>query len=168
MGAKGGSNEGPGVWRQALLISMLDDLLMVEVSCVHPAGQTARKKASEQEGAAAAARDKRKRKDHAQDGTPGNTFVPFSIESYGRLGVEADKLLKDLATEAASTGAWERDVFLHWIRKEISVGLIRGNARIFRGCWLLNSRKRAALPERGRHSCSRYPGPSFRTQLMRM
>ena len=43
--------------------------------------------------------------------------MPFSIEPYGRLGVEADKLLKDLATWAASTGAWERDVFLHWIRK---------------------------------------------------
>ena len=58
-----------------------------------------------QEGTAAAARDKRKRRDHAHDGTPGYTFVPFSIESYGRLGVEADKLLKDWATWAASTGA---------------------------------------------------------------
>ena len=54
--------------------------------------------------------------------------MPFSSESYGRIGGEADKLLKDLAT---STGAWERDVFLHWVRQEISVSFIRRNARIF-------------------------------------
>jgi hypothetical protein len=118
--------------RGDVLISMLDDLLMVDVSIVHPAGATARKKASEQPGAAAAERDKRKRKDHGADGTPGYEFVPFSIESYGRLGLEADKLLKDIATEAASTGAWEMEVFLHWMRKEVSLSLIRGNARIFR------------------------------------
>ena len=56
--------------RGDVLISMLDDLLMVDVSCIHPAGQKACKKASEQRGAAAAARDNRKRKDHAHDGTP--------------------------------------------------------------------------------------------------
>jgi hypothetical protein len=123
--------------RGDILISMLDDLLMVDISCVHPAGETMRGKASKQAGAAATARDKAKRWDHAKDGTPGYTFVPFSIETYGQLGVEADKLLKDLASEAASTGVWERDVFLHWIRKEISLSLIRGNAKIFKrfvGC----------------------------------
>jgi hypothetical protein len=120
-----------------ILISMLDDLLMVDTSCVHPAGATMRGKASKQAAAAATARDKAKRRDHAKDGTPGYTFVPFSTETYGRLGVEAEGLLKDLATKAASTGVWERDVFLHWIRKEISLSLIRGNAKIFKrfvGC----------------------------------
>ena len=77
--------------RGNVLISILDDLPMA-VSCSHPAGQTARKKASEQEVAAAAVRDKRMRNDHAHGGKPGYTFVPFSIESYRRLGVEADKL----------------------------------------------------------------------------
>ena len=67
--------------RGDVLISMLDDLLMVDISCVHPAGQMARKKASEQEGAAAAAQDKRKRKDHAHGCTPGYMFVPFSVSS---------------------------------------------------------------------------------------
>ena len=123
--------------RRDILISMLDNLLMVDTSCVHPGGVTKRGIASKRAGAAAESRDKRKRKDHAKDGTPGYTFVPFSIETYGRLGVEADKLLKDLATEAASTGVWEREAFLHWIRKEISLSLIRGNAKIFKrfvGC----------------------------------
>jgi hypothetical protein len=92
-------------------------------------GATMRAMAGKHAAAAATARDKAKRRDHAKDGTPDYTFVPFSIESYGRLGVEANKLLKDLSNEAASTGVWERDVFLHWIRKEISLNLIRGNAQ---------------------------------------
>jgi hypothetical protein len=82
--------------RGHILISVLDDLLMVDISCVHPTGGTMRGKKSKQ-AAAATARDKAKRRDHAKDGAPGYTFVPFSIETYGRLGVEADKLLKDLA-----------------------------------------------------------------------
>jgi hypothetical protein len=105
---------------------MLDDLLMVDISCMHPAGVIMRTKASKQRADAVVAREQAKRRDHAKDGTPGYTFAPFSIESYGRLGPEADELLKDLATEAASNGVWERDVFLHWIKKEISLSLIRG------------------------------------------
>jgi hypothetical protein len=104
--------------------------------CAPSRGDNAREgkqagKASKQ-AAAATARDKAKRRDHAKAGAPGYTFVPFSIETYGRLGVEADKLLKDLAKEAASTGVWKRDVFLHWIRKDILLSLMRANAKIFK------------------------------------
>jgi hypothetical protein len=56
---------------------------------------------------AASARDKNTRQGHTKDGTPGYTLVPFSIDAYGRLGVEADKLLKDSATEAASARVGE-------------------------------------------------------------
>jgi hypothetical protein len=94
-----------------------------------------RAKASKQAAATAVAREQAKRRDRPKDGTPGYTFVPFSIVTHGRLGTEADKLLKDLATEAASTGLWERDMFLHWIWKEISSSLIRGNAKTML-CWL--------------------------------
>jgi hypothetical protein len=129
-------NKGYGK-RGDVLISMLDDLLMVDILGVHPAGATMRATASKQPGAGAVARERAKRRDHAKDGTPRYTFVPFSIETYGGQGPEADKLLKDLATPADSTGVWERDVFLHWIRKEISLSLIRGNTKIikrFVGC----------------------------------
>jgi hypothetical protein len=70
--------------RGDILISMLDDLLMVDISCVHPAGETMRGKASKQAAAAAIARDKAKLRDHARDGTPRYTFVPFSIETQHR------------------------------------------------------------------------------------
>jgi hypothetical protein len=123
--------------RGDILLSTLDDLLNVDISIVHPASDTLRGKASKVMGAAAAARDEAKRNDHAKHGTKGYSFVPFSVESYGCLGKEADQLLKDLADGAASTGVCERVAFLHWIRKEISLSLIRGNARIFKrfvGC----------------------------------
>ena len=63
--------------------------------------------------------------------------MPFSVETSGRLGAPADKLLKELADVAASTGACDRDAYLCWIKREISLSLIRGNTRVFRkfsGC----------------------------------
>jgi hypothetical protein len=68
-GEKGYGKRGDG------LISMLDDLLMVDISCVHTAGATMRAKASKQPGAAALAREQAKRRDHAKDGTPGYTWL---------------------------------------------------------------------------------------------
>ena len=80
---------------------------------------------------AAEARDKAKVRDHAKKGTPGYSFVPFSIETCGGLGAPADKLLKELADVTASTGACDRDAYLCWIKREISLSLIRGK---FIGC----------------------------------
>ena len=63
--------------------------------------------------------------------------MPFVVESYGRLGKDAEQLLGKLADGAASNGMFERTVYLQWIKEEISLTLIRSNARIFRrfvGC----------------------------------
>ena len=118
--------------RGDILLSTLDDLINVDTTITHPANKTTRAAASKTAGAAAAAREKTKLRDHARDGTPGYSFVPFVIESYGRLGKEAEQLLGKLADGAASTGLFERQVYLQWIKKEISLTLIRGNARVFR------------------------------------
>jgi hypothetical protein len=80
---------------------------------VHPTSDTLRGGASKVMGTANAVRNEAKRNDHAKHGTKGYSFVPFSVESYGCLGKEADQLLKDLADEAASTGVCERVAFLH-------------------------------------------------------
>jgi hypothetical protein len=130
--------------RDDILYSMLDDLVMVDVSCAHLAGETMWGMASNNVAALATAQDKSKRQDHAEHGTLSYTFIPFSIETYWRLGVGADKLLKDLANEAASTAVCETDVFLHWIRKEISNSLIREHAKIFQrliGCLIKGVRQ---------------------------
>ena len=118
--------------RGDILVSTMEDLLNVDVSVTHPAMHTVRVKASKTPGAAAEERDKQKRLYHQKNGTPGYAFVPFSIETYGRLGKDAEKLLRDMAERAASTGECDRDCFLQWMRKEISSSLIRGNARVFR------------------------------------
>ena len=100
------------------------------------------KMASKQEISSVVAQHNRKRKHHAEDGTPGYTARSCHSDSYGTFGVEADKLLKDLVT---STGPWGRDVFLNWSRKEISVSLNMGNARIFQrfvGCFIRGTRQR--------------------------
>ena len=62
----------------------------------------------------------------------GHTFVPFAIETYGRLGVEAVKLLKDWAKTAGEADVMDRNSYLVWMKREISVLLIKGNARMFR------------------------------------
>jgi hypothetical protein len=109
----------------------MEDLLSVNVSVTHPAMHTVRAKASKTPDAAAEERDKAKKRYHEKNGTPGYSFVPFSVETYGRLGKDAEVLLRDMADRAASSGDCARDCCLHWMRKEISLSLIRGNARVF-------------------------------------
>ena len=117
--------------RGDILVTTMEDMLNVDISVIHPAGQSIREQACKNGGAAAKYRERQKRRDHEKNGTPGYQFIPFSVESYGRLGEDADRLLKDMAERAASTGSCDRNGFLHWMRKEISLSLIRGNARIF-------------------------------------
>jgi hypothetical protein len=54
------------------------------------------------------------------------------VESYGRLGSEALELLNDWATSAASGGFYNRTAYSVWIKRELSVALIKGNARLFK------------------------------------
>jgi hypothetical protein len=130
MGVPGGLHDAESVRDKGygkhgdILISMLEYLLMVDISCVHPAEEAMQGRASKQASASPAGRDKAERGQHAKGGTPGCTLVQFNSNTHGKLGVEADNLLKDLATKAASTGVWARDVFLHCIRT-VSFSLVR-------------------------------------------
>jgi hypothetical protein len=85
---------------------------MVDISCVHPAGETMWGKMSKTQQQRLHCLMQGQAVRSCKRQTPGYTFVPFSNETYGRLGVETDNLLKDFANEAASTGIWERDMFL--------------------------------------------------------
>jgi hypothetical protein len=64
--------------------------------------------------------------------TTGHTFVPFAIESYGRLGRAAMELLSDWANSVVGDGSFDRASYLVWIKRELSVALTKGNARMFR------------------------------------
>jgi hypothetical protein len=119
--------------RGDVLVSTLDDVLNIDVVITHPASRTLRSRASKEPGAAARVAEENKRRDHASGGTRGYNFVPFAVETYGRLGHSAISLLRDWAKDAAASGGFERDVYLTWIKRELSVRLVRGNARSFRG-----------------------------------
>ena len=109
----------------------MDDLIDLDISCTHPAAKDNREAACAGPGGAATKRDEMKRRHHAKDGTPGYTLVPGTIETYGRLGKPFQALLRDLADRAASTGACDRSQFLNWAHTEISVRLVKANAKIF-------------------------------------
>ena len=112
-------------------VSTVDDLLNIDVTVVHPASSSMRSRASREPGITAREAEKKKRRDHGV-GAVGHTFVPFAIETYGRLGVEAVKLLKDWAKTAGEADMMDRNSYLVWMKREISVSLIKGNARMFR------------------------------------
>ena len=115
--------------RGDVLVSTVNDLLNIDVVVTHPASATYRKAAAKKPGSANRIAEGRKRRDHG--GGTGHRFVPFAIETYGRLGDAAIDLLKNWADDAATGGAIPRDAFLIWLKREISVALMKGNSRMF-------------------------------------
>ena len=117
--------------RGDVLVSTVDDLLNIDVTVVHPASSSMQSRASREPVMTASEAEKKKRHDHGV-GAVGHTFVPFAIETYGRLGVEAVKVLKDWAKTAGEADFMDRNSYLVWMKREISVSLIKGNAHMFR------------------------------------
>jgi hypothetical protein len=83
-------------------------------------------------GAAASPCDQQKRTAYAPVEPHGYGFVPFSVETYGRLGQPAMKLLHMLGDEAACPGGITRASFVQGALRELSVGLWRGNFLAYR------------------------------------
>ena len=83
-------DDGYGM-RGDVLVSTLEDCLNVDVVITHPASRTLRGRASRTPGAARVA-EQNKGRSHAAGGTRGYRFVPFAIQTYGRLGRAAVKV----------------------------------------------------------------------------
>ena len=88
--------------------------------------------AAQTTGSAAALRDRHKRAKYARGDMGGCTFVPLSVESYGRLGAPAMQLLNDLADTAAASGVVVKGDFVRNTLRELSVGLCKGNGIMYR------------------------------------
>jgi hypothetical protein len=90
-------------------------------------------------GSSVAARDQRKGHAYPQVEPNGYCFVPFSVESYGRLGLPAMKFLLELGDKAAGPGGVLRTSFVAGALREISIGLIQENFFCYWhpvACWL--------------------------------
>jgi hypothetical protein len=111
------------------------DILMVlprgitisDISVIHPLSINTLPRAATTAGAAASHRDQQKRTAYARVEPNGYGFVPFSVESYRRLGHPAMKLLHDLGEEAAGPGGVSRSSFVAGALRKLSICLCRGN-----------------------------------------
>jgi hypothetical protein len=84
------------------------------------------------DNAAASHWDQQNRTAYARVEPNGYGFVPFSVETCGRIGQPAMKLLHDLGEEAAGPGGVSRSSFVAGALRELSVGLCRGNFLAYR------------------------------------
>ena len=79
----------------------------------------------------------------------GYAFVPLSVETYGRWGQPAMKLLSALASAGAATRGvtFDPSAFVTFALRELSMALCRGNGLLFR---------------RGQGACAKAAGHAFR------
>ena len=106
-------------------------------SIIHPGASGCIRQAAQQAGAAAAKRDQDKRALYATSDPHGYHFVPFSVESYGRLGQPALQFLNKVAAVACSNAddsELDKSTFLETAYSEISVALCRGVAHLYSRC----------------------------------
>ena len=83
-------------------------------SVIHPAASSY-VQAARTVGGAAAVRDAAKRLRYESIGPNGYTFVPISVETFGRLGKPAMELINKLAATVAAGGAVEKSAFMAYV-----------------------------------------------------
>lgn len=103
----------------------------VDVTVVHPAAETYKRKAAEKSLSAAGVAAKRKRARYqAVLADVGIRFIPFAVESFGGVCKEARAFMKELALQAAHCGPVGETAAL--LRREfggmVSVAVQKGNA----------------------------------------
>jgi hypothetical protein len=111
---------------------MPQGITIADMSVIHPLSINSLSATAASPGAAISQRDHQKRAAYAGLEPNGYAFVPFSVESYGRIGQPAMKLLHQLSDEAAGPGGITRASFVAGTLRELSVGLCRGNFLMYR------------------------------------
>jgi hypothetical protein len=129
-----GVDDGTDEARGDVLFYLDGQLIVVDVSVINVLSKRAAHVAAcaARDGAAAAKRDEEKKAAYAKRGDSGYKFIPFSVESLGRLGKPALSLLSQLGARAseASMGAFTSRQYIDGVLQEISVILNRFNARM--------------------------------------
>jgi hypothetical protein len=122
--------------RSDILLALPGGITIVDISITHPIAINTLAAAATTAGAAAARRDQQERATYSRVEPNGYPFVPFSVESYGRISPPAMKHLHAyaLGDEAAGPGGVTRVSFVAGPLREISVGLCRGIFFMYRVC----------------------------------
>jgi hypothetical protein len=107
-------------------------MCVLDVVVTHPAAQTYFKGAAKEAGyaAARAAHAKRVAFGNLADGTQ-YEFVPFAVESYGRLGAAAMGFLSSLGDAASEGGRVSKSAFVQNALRAVSVAVQRGNGAMY-------------------------------------
>jgi hypothetical protein len=119
--------------RGDILLALPRGITIVDISITHRLAINTLAVAATTADASAARRDQQKRATYSRVEPNGYPFVPFSVESYGRIGQPAMKLLHALGDEAAGPGRVKRASFPGALQ-ETRIGLCRGNFFMYRVC----------------------------------
>ena len=95
-------------------------MTVVDGSVIHPAASSYLQ-APRTVGSAVAVRDAAKTVQYESIDRNGYTFVPISVETFGRLGKPAMEFINKLAATAAAAGAVEKSAFRANALRELSV-----------------------------------------------
>ncbi len=103
------------------------EIAVADVVVTHPAQQDYLGRACRRDGFAAGEAERAKVREFRKFGDAGQyEFVPFALESYGRLGASAQSFLKRLGDIAAGQGNISKSAFVRSAYKEVSCALQRG------------------------------------------
>ena len=123
----------------------------VDVVVTHAPAASYAAAAAREAGATAVRAEGVKRSKYKRD-VPGRAairFVPFAVESCGRLGPAALRFLGQLGSVVAGGGRISKGAFLRWAMQLLSVSLQKGNAEMYRKSGLVISREQGVKYEAG-------------------
>lgn len=110
-------------------------IVIIDAVVAHTARQDRLGQACKRTGHAVQQAEKGKVEDFKKFGDAGQyEFVPFGVETYGRLGVSAQSFLKRLGEIAAGRGNISKSAFQRSAYKEISCALQRGIGQEYARC----------------------------------
>ena len=133
MRAQGRLCGNEGMHRGDILVFLPNGgISIVDVVVTHPANRSAVGSACSRTGAAAKAVEDGKKREYRKYANAGQySFVPFVVESFGRLGASAQRFLKMLGEVASSQGMVSQSAFVRSAYREISCDLVRGNGLMY-------------------------------------
>jgi len=134
-----GQQSGTEGQRRGDILTVLPNgrVVIVDVVVTHPAAPSYYDAASQSNGSAAENAAKRKKREFQRfaDGAQYD-FVPFAVESFGRLGEDARRFLSDFGNTAAQRGCVSKSGFIKTAHRELSCTLQRGNGMMYaRSTW---------------------------------